>query len=244
MKKYILIAFASVLFAYANAQEFAIKKIELTPDKVNVFYDLVDTTKNRTYTVYVYSSRDNFLAPLTKVSGAVGLEVKPGLNNKVAWSAKEELGPAFDGEIELEIRGRVYIPFIRFAGFDAVKVLKRTQPFLIKWSGGTRQNILNFQLYRNGALVYTFPNVPNTFEYKLTIPRSVKPGSGYYLVVSDTKNKDQVVVTSKFSVKPKVPLLVKALPVAAIGTVAVLLLGKKDTGDDELADPQGHPANP
>ncbi|MEI9918444.1 MAG: hypothetical protein WDO14_06530 [Bacteroidota bacterium] len=219
MRKHLLLItiIALAWSGHVHAQEFNIKLTEITPEQIIVHYDLVDTTKNRTYTVYVYSSRDNFLAPLTKVNGDIGLEVKPGLNHKIAWDSKAELGPTFNGSVELEVRGRVYVPFLRFTGFQDVKSVKRGVPFLIKWTGGTRQNILDFQLYKDNKLVYTFPNVPNASEYKLLIPTSVKSGKDYYLKVSDTKNKDQVVLTSKFQVKPKVPFLLKALPVVVIG---------------------------
>src|SRR5690348_4468582 len=95
-----------------SAQEFAIKKIEITAEQVVVHYDLIDTTRYRTYTIRVYSSADKFLAPLAKLAGDAGLEVKPGVNKKIVWNSKEELGASFIGNVELEVRGRVYIPFI------------------------------------------------------------------------------------------------------------------------------------
>ncbi|HEV8512958.1 MAG TPA: hypothetical protein VGQ59_06760 [Cyclobacteriaceae bacterium] len=242
MKSLLLIVFV-VLVVAARAQEFAIKTIELTPDKVIIHYDLVDSTKKRTYTVHIYSSRDNFLAPLTKTSGDIGLEVKPGKNRKITWNSKEELGNYFEGDVELEVRGRVYIPFIRFDGFNEVKTRKRAVPFLVKWSGGTQQNILNFQLFKNDKLVYTFPNVPNTHEYKLTIPSSVKPGDSYYLKVSDSKNKDQQMVSSRFNIKRKVPLMLKALPVLALGGAAVALAGGSSSGSTDLSVPPSVPTN-
>jgi len=221
----------------SRGQEFSIRTTEITADEVIVHYDLLDTTRNRTYTVFVYSSRDNFLTPLTKLSGDVGIEVRPGVNRRIVWSSKEELGATFDGEVELEIRGRVYIPFIRFEGFQEISVRKRTVPFLVKWSGGTRQNILDFQLWRGNKLVYTFPNIPNAYEYKLVIPRSVRPGEDYYLRITDTKNKEQVVTTPKFIVKRKIPLLVKVLPVLGVGYLAYVLTKK----EPDVAEAPGPP---
>lgn len=225
---------------FIQAQDFTIRKVEINPEHIVLHYDLLDTTRNRTYTVFVYSSRDNFLAPLTKVTGDAGIEVKPGANRKIYWNAREELGHHFDGDVELEIRGRLYIPFIRFEGFQEVDVRKRTVPFLVKWSGGTRQNILDFQLWRGDKLVYTFPNIPNAFEYKLSIPGSVKPGKGYYLKISDTKNKEQVVYTSKFDLKRRVPLLLKVLPLMGVGYLSYHLLSV-DTGNKWLDEPPGTP---
>jgi hypothetical protein len=245
MIKKISLFFLSLISSWTiQAQEFTIKQVELTSDQVLLHYDLLDTTKNRTYTIHVYSSRDNFLAPLTKVSGDAGLEVKPGLNRKVTWNSKEELGPAFEGNVALEIRGRVYIPFIRFEGFEDVTVRKRKVPFIVKWSGGTRQNILNFQLYnKEDKLVADFPNAPNDSEYKITIPTSVKPGEGYYFKISDTKNSELVVITSKFDVKRKVPLALKAIPVLAVGGLIYFLASGSGNGAPEVETPPTTPPN-
>jgi hypothetical protein len=160
---------------------------------------------------------------LEKISGDAGLEVKPGANRRIVWDSKEELGSMFNKGVQLEIRGHVYVPFIRFDGFDQIKVRKRTVPFLVKWSGGTRQNILDFELYKEEKLVYSFPNVPNSYEYKLVIPASVKPGGDYHLKVSDTKNKDQVVNTGIFSIKRRYSLALKAVPVVIAGGLVYFL---------------------
>lgn len=223
-----------------HAQEFSIKRIELTPETLILHYDLVDTIKARTYTINLFSSKDTYLAPLQKVKGDVGLEVRPGLNKKITWSSKEELGPAFRGDIELEVRGRVYIPFVKFEGFQDEQVIKRGKAKTITWSGGTRQNILNFTLYRGEEYVDVIPNVANSGSYDLIIPTSVKPGKGYYFLVSDSKNKDQVMKTNTFTVKRKVPLGLKLLPIALLGIIP--FLGGEDAPDD-LEMPGGPPDN-
>ena len=237
--KALLVLLTCIAFT-SQAQEFSIKQLEVGPERLTLHYDLIDTVKDHTYSVYVYSSRDNFMTPLEKIAGDAGLEVRPGANRKIVWSAREELGPTFQGEIELEIRGRMYVPFIRFQGFQDMEVRKRGVPFLVKWSGGTRQNILNFQLYdKDGKLRHTFPNAPNNSEHRLTIPVSIKPGGDYYFKISDTKNKDQVVITPKFEIRRKYPLLLKVLPVLAIAGVAYMLL--PDPGPDEIEGPPGTP---
>lgn len=225
---------------FAMAQEFNIKEVELTADGVVLHYDLVDTTKNRFYTVHVFSSRDNFLNPLSKLKGDVGLEVRPGTGKKVMWDPKE-LGAQFRGDVELEVRGKVYIPFVRFTNLKDYKAIKRTKPTTLSWTGGTRQNILNFNLYRGDELITVIPNVANSGSYDLVLPRSVKPGSGYYFIVGDTKNKDMMMKTSEFTVKPKIPLLLKILPILGTGFLVYELLPKPgpDVLDDPFLPPEG-----
>ena len=219
-----------------HAQQFVIKRVELANQQVIVHYDLLDTVSGRTYSMNVYASNDNFINPLQKISGDVGLEVKPGNNKTFAWDAKAELGENFSGSVSLEIRGKLYIPFVRFSGFDEYKTIKRLKPYEITWSGGSPQNILNFDLYKGDKKVTTFPNVANVGHYKMTLPKDVKPGKNYRLRISDTKNKEDVVYTGLFTVKRKTPLLLKVLPVLAVGYLATLLGGG---GPNEIPDPIG-----
>lgn len=235
----------TLLFAAApwliQAQEFVLTRTDLTPNTVVLYFDLVDTVKARTYTIHVYTSRDNFLTPLQKVSGDAGLEVKPGTSRKIVWNAKEELGSSFKGDLEIEIRGRVYIPFVRFDGFQAEQVIRRGKSRTITWSGGTRQNILNFSIYdKDDNLVDVIPNVANSGSYEMIIPTSVKPGKGYYFLVSDSKNKDQVMRTPPFQVKRKVPLGIKLIPVAIVGGAAMLVAPK--SGAENISGPPDVPS--
>lgn len=238
-KRHALILLFSVGATLCFAQEFSITKVEVTRESVVLHYSVIDTTRARLYSINLYSSRDNFIRPLQDVSGDIGIEVKPGTNKKIVWNSRKELGDSFAGDVELEIRGRVYIPFIRFDGFQDGLVIKRGKPRTITWTGGSRQNILNFELYKNDTYVEVIPNVANSGSYDLELPTSVKPGNGYYFLVSDTKNKDQVVKTNLFKVKRKVPLAVKVLPVLAVGAAIPFLSGPD--GADEVGVPPGPP---
>jgi hypothetical protein len=212
-----------------HAQQFTIKRVELANQQVIVHYDLIDDVTGRSYTLNVYGSHDNYLNPLQKITGDVGLEVKPGLNKKFIWDPRTELGESYQGSVALEVRGRLYIPFVRFTGFEDYRVLKRGKPYQLTWSGGTQQNILNFDLYKGDKKVSTFTNIANVGNYKLTLPTDTKPGKDYRFKISDTKNKDEVVYTGSFAVKRKTPLLLKVLPVLALGYLAATLGGGSDT---------------
>ena len=216
-----------------NAQEFTIKRVEMAGDKLNVYYDLKDTIAGNLYTVNIYSSLDNFVNPLGQTTGDLGQQVKPGLNKKISWNAQQELGVDYDGKVGLEIRGRIFIPFITLKNFKEYKSFKRTQTYPITWSGGTTRNVLTFSLMREKELVTTFTNVGNLGSYDLVFPKTVKPGNDYYFKISDAKNKDESIQTEKFSIKRKVPLALKAAPLALIGVLAYVLFWP----DPEIPNP-------
>jgi len=234
MKKFSLVFSLLITAGLCCAQQFTIKRVEVAGDKVNLYYDLLDETAQRAYTVSLYSSRDNFISTLEKVSGDIGLEVRPGGNRKIVWNAKEELGSDFEGKVGLEIRGKVYIPFVRLDGLN--KSFKRDKPYELTWTGGTQQNILNFDLYKGENKITTFPNIANVGHYTMTMPTAIKPGKGYKFKITDTRNKDQIVYSAPFVVKRKIPLLFKALPVAMIGG-GVYFLVSGSQGEKEIPGP-------
>jgi len=207
---------------------------------VAVHYDLLDSTKDRLYTIHVFSSRDDFVNPLAKVKGDVGLDVRPGAGKKILWDPKE-FGADFRGNVEIEVRGKVYIPFVNFTNLKDFKAFKRTKPTTLTWTGGTRQNILNFNLYKDEELVTVISNVANSGNVDIVIPRSVKPGNGYYFIVADSKNKDQMMKTSEFAVKPRVKMVFKILPIVAAGAAAYLLWPEPEP--EPLEGPVGPPEN-
>ncbi|MEO9869099.1 hypothetical protein [Ekhidna sp.] len=242
MKKYLFIL-AILTFAMKGfSQEFSMTTIEQTPDNLIVHYDLLDTTKNRAYTVYLYLLTDSTIAPVKEVSGDVGLEVRPGVNNKIIWNAKKELGDNFRGSIQLEVRGKVYVPFIEFESFPENKELKRGKTYEFAWDGKSSSNILDFKLYKEEDLMAILPEVANTGDAKIQLPSSLKPGK-YRFYVTDSRNKDQEVHSPIFIVKPKFPLFLKAIPLLAAGAVGYFLLSKENETSFDVEGPPEIPDN-
>jgi hypothetical protein len=221
------------------AQNVSIDNVEIAGDKIIVHYSLEDANPANEYQLNLYSSNDNFRNALTKVSGNVGNEVKPGKDRKIEWKVVEELG-TYKGKIALEIRGRVFVPFVKLQNFDVSKKYKRGKPMNIGWKAGAT-NPINVELIKGSERVMGENNLQNSGTHTLYIPSSAKPGKDYRLKITDTKTND-VVFTNNFAVAPKIPLLLKVLPVLAVGGAAVALAGgssKKDSGGtlSELPNP-------
>lgn len=213
-----------------QAQTVSIKNVELAGEKIIVHYDLEDGNPNNSYKLDLYASRDNYAAPLTKVKGDIGMEVKPGVDRKIEWSIREELG-GYKGRIALEIRGKVYIPFVKLQNFDTEKSYKRGKSYSMSWKPGST-NPINIELYKGGQRISGEMNQPNNGGHTFYIPSQAKKGNDYRIKVTDTKSSDDVLYTSEFKVKPKVPLLVKVLPVLVIGGVVAALSGGGGGGGD------------
>jgi hypothetical protein len=227
-----------ISFFYTGyAQDVIIKQIALSPNgSVVLTYDLTDDRIDRKYSLYLYASSDNYIQPLTKVSGDVGVDIAVGGNKTITWNAKEELGDTFTGNVSLELKGNIYVPFIALDNFDDYKVLKRGKPYEVTWTGGRGDNVLLFELYEGDSKIKVFDERPNIGNTTITIPKDVKPGR-YRFKISDSRNRDEVVYTMNFLVKRKVPLIAKAgLGLVLLGGVGYMV-SQGETDDEKIGDP-------
>ena len=215
----------------------AVKKVELAGEKIIVHYDLEDSNPNNEYQISLYSSQNNFATALAKVSGDVGAEVKAGYGKKITWNAKEELGP-FKGKLSLEVRGKVFVPVAKFNNVTVGKHFKRGKSHTITWKAGNT-NAIHIELMKGGQRVSGELNQPNNGSFALYIPPHAAIGKDYTLKITDSKNSEDVVTSVPFGVTRKVPLLLKVVPILAVGGVAAALLGGPNPppGDSDIELP-------
>jgi hypothetical protein len=225
MKTKLLVgALGVLLYLPLMGQEIQITNVNLKGDLVEVHYNLLDERIDRSYSVNLYTSKDNFIQPMEAVKGDRGVDIAVGENKVLIWNAKEEFGEDFDGAVSLELKGNFYVPFITLDGLETGKEFKRGQANDFIWSGGRGDNVLNFELYNGDNLVKTFEERPNIGNTALTIPASVKPGDNYRYRISDTRNRDEVVFTNTFIVKRKYPLGAKIGAAFVIGVGVGILI--------------------
>lgn len=239
---YFIFAVGLILSFQVKAQRVEIKRIFFQDSKVHVQYDLIDTRTDRSYQIQLYSSKDNFISPLKETRGDVGVEVYSGDNKQIVWDPFAEYGVDFNQKVSLEIRGRVYIPFVKLDDFNYTK-LRRGKSYEITWTGGASSNILNIELYKGDNKVALFPNVANVGHYQVLIPKKTQLGKGYRFRISDKNNKDDVVFSNEFAIQRKIPLALQVLPVAVVGAglyFVIPLLGQSDDGGG-IQEPVGPP---
>lgn len=240
MKRILLLCVVLLFGATSYAQTVAIKKIELLKEKVIVHYDLEDNNPNNQYQINLYASKDKYSAPLTKVTGDVGSEVNPGVGRRIEWNLMQEYG-AYKGKISLEIRGRVFVPFVKLKNFDTKRVYKRGKSYPVAWRPGNT-NPIHIELYKGSQRIGGELGHPNNGTYSLAINSKVKPGKDYRLKITDSKKTDEIVYSDYFRVKPKLPLLLKVIPVLGLAGLITTLGGGGGGGNetpapDPIADP-------
>jgi hypothetical protein len=225
LHKFLLLGLFMCLFAtVATAQKIIIQWVEIAGDKIIVHYDLDDTNAQHEYSINLLSSKDNFASALTKVTGDVGNEIKPGTNKKIIWDITKELGN-YKGDIELEIKAKFYLPFLKLTDFDTNKKYKRGKNYPLVWTSGNMSGQIDIELYNGQNRVHRESNVGNSGKYDFIIPGSVKPGKDYRLKFTNTKNRDDVIYSGTFQIAAKIPMALKIGGLAVVGGAAALLGG-------------------
>lgn len=220
----------------SRAQKLDIAWLELDGSNVIVHYALEDSNPMHAYTVSLYSSADNFANPLVKLSGDAGNEVKAGADKRITWRVTEELGQ-FVGELELEIRAKMYVPFMRMNEFTKTRY-KRGKNYPLVWRSGSLGGHVDIELIRHGVRVSSDRNVANTGKFDWQIPAHAKAASGYQLKFTNTKSRDETFITKPFRVVAKVPKLAKIVAGVSLGTAVYFLTKKSPPPIDPDLPPQ------
>ncbi len=218
------------------AQKIDLDWVEVADNKVVVHYNLADDNSSREYLVNLFTSQDNFTKELTKVSGDVGTEVKPGQDRKIMWDITKELG-SYKGNISFEVRGRVYVPFVKLKDFGEGLVFKRGSDHPVVWTSGNLSGQINIELYKGDVRVSGDNNQPNVGKFDWLVPASAKKGNDYRLKFTNTKDRNDVVYSAPFTIKPKIPLVVKVLGVALVGGAIAILSGGGGTSGSPTSTP-------
>lgn len=243
-RRALLTSVACFVLFNIRAQTVEIDWIELSGDKVVVHYNLDDTNTSRQYLVNLFTSKDNFTAPLTRVTGDVGTEVKPGKDRKITWDVTKELG-AFKGDLSFEVRGRIFVPFVRLTDFSEGKEFKRGKNYPITWTSGNKSGQVNIELFNEkNERVWGESNLPNSERFDWFVPNVAK-GEGYRLKFTNAKDRNDIQYSNPFSIKPKVPLVVKIGGLAIVGAAVVFLTGgKKSEGGSPTPSEEALPVWP
>ncbi|HEY0742522.1 MAG TPA: Ser-Thr-rich GPI-anchored membrane family protein [Chryseosolibacter sp.] len=228
MRKTSALCFLLLTSTMLQAQQISLSRIDLQMDKLVVYFTLDDTNPNHTYQISLYSSKDNFATPLTKVAGDVGTEVKPGADKKIQWNMSQELGQ-YKGELSIEVRARVFVPFVKLTAFDTNRKYKRGKTYPLLWSSGNMGGQIDIDLYEGQNRIDGDRNVPNTGKYEFAINGSVKSGKDYRLKFTNTRNRDEYIFSQPFQIVPKVPFLVKAGGVAVVAAGLYFLFSGGDS---------------
>ena len=172
--------------------------------------------KGKAHTIALYSSHNNFTAPLQMVEGDVGTKrILPGSGKSIRWRALEEL-KNFDGDITFEIRVAPAIPLFSKISTSTQKI-KRGKEITISWTGGNAQEQLMVELVK-GSRSINLGTISNRGHLQYAVPRKTKLGK-YRIQLEQAGELTQ---GGEFKVIAKYPWWIKVIPVAVVGGIIAL----------------------
>jgi hypothetical protein len=231
MRTFYCLSLLALSVTTAFSQSFENIQALTQGNKVILSYDLLASRPDDQFSVAIYSSHDNYTNPLKMVTGDVGANVKTGLNKRVEWNA-EEL-KTFKGEITFELRGNPVLLKLNFR-FPMTNV-KKGKATSIEWLGGSPTAPAKLYLFQGEKMISSVAETTNSGKYQWTIPKDVSSGEGYYYKL--TAGNESVNSTT-FSIKKKMPLLLKLSPlIIGAAVVGVLSSGGGDDPTKPVTDP-------
>lgn len=195
-------------------------------NQIIVEYDLRSVSEKDRYEISLFSSHNSYAAPLAMVQGDVGRNVYPG-KKKIVWEARNELR-AFNGTLTFDVRGNMLASMI---ALNPLAQVRRGKTSTISWKGGIPSESLKIDLLdQDGKLIEPIAATTNKGSFDWAVPADKKKGN-YKIQITQQGEKS----VADVKIAPKIPLLVKALPVVVIAAIIPFLGG----GDPPPPPPPG-----
>lgn len=189
-------------------------------DKITVTYDLTGGNPKRLYKVELLSSHNNFNYPLLRVTGDVGDKVSVGQGKKIVWDVNNEMSK-YQGDISFKVKGAMTAMDFEFKNPVSGTGIRRGKTTVLKWEGGLPNQMVKIEMFQGGYKVADIMERKNTEEFTWAVPKDLKKANNYSLKITAGEKS---ATSDQFSIKSKMPLLLKLSPIV-LGAALIPVLG-------------------
>ncbi len=226
------------------AQTLSNVTVKFESGLIAVHYDIESPDPSQLFEFYLYGSHDNYSSPLMEVTGDVGQKVSSGRQKVIYWDARKEFGN-FKGDVNLKIKGDFYTPLVAYNDFINDQKIKKSKTMNITWEPVAEFEELTFEIVKNGSPITRKISIRNSGKYTWTVPGNYKAGDGYRVKLGSKENPMKYELSDEFTIKRKVPTLLKIAPVVVAGGVFVIMMGGDESpGGQETDESIPDPPNP
>jgi hypothetical protein len=191
-------------------------------EQVIITYDLTGASTDQKYNVAVYSSHNNYSAPLKQVSGDLA-DVIPGPGKRIIWNAKVEM-VEYSGDVTFELRAD---PVVAALSVKKPGSVKKGKTVVINYTGVVPGENVKLDLVKGGVVVNQVGVTTDPNKYSWSVPFDVEKASDYQIRLTTGA---RTATSTPFSVKPKTKALVYIIPAAVVVGVVVFLVTKSSGG--------------
>jgi hypothetical protein len=234
--KYLLsLLIISISFTTTTAQSVSNITPKIDGDQIVITYDLEGIENSESDVTFYFGDNKLQKNMLKYAAGDVGSDIRTGKNKRVEITNFKAFLPYMKN---LTFRGEASYSFIPISDFSSTggDKVRRKQTVPLSWEGGLENDPISLTLIQNGKPIEKFINIKKRNEYEFHIPKRAPKGTGYQIVLTDSKGNKQS--TSEFKVKRKFPVVLTTIGVAAVGVAAYLVYHMIDDVD---TNPRGEP---
>ncbi len=237
--KLILLALLTPLLSLGllKAQELSNVSTKVDGEFITIFYTVTDNEEmeGRSYIVELFAiinQRDTL--KLEELEGDVGI-VYAG-EHYIQWNVRKEF-ERFRGTIVFEVR--VTPVFVITRPVTETAPLIRGRGNFIKWyGGGSHNDLLTLELYKNQELVAVIDTVQDDNKYLWRVPPNTKVGKGFQIRIVGTGKTGIDQYSDYFVIRRKIPLWAQIAPIlAAVGVGTYFILNPPEPGIEKLPPP-------
>jgi hypothetical protein len=191
-------------------------------EQVIITYDLSGASADQKYSVRVYSSHNNYTAPLVQVTGDLN-DVVPGPGKRIIWNAKTEM-VEYSGDVTFELQADLVAAPLTVKKPASVK---KGKSVTINYSGVNPGENVKLDLIKGGVVVNQIGTTTDPGKYTWVVPIDVDKGSDYQIKATAGA---RTATSSPFAVKAKTKAIVYIIPAAVVVGVVVFLVTKSGGG--------------
>ncbi len=215
-----------LIHAGAGAQEVSNLRAETKGNLVIINYDLAGTMPGQLFEVRVFVLRDGRADSLLYVRGDVGKNVVPGRNKRMEWGAKKEIG-VFDNTLAFKVEATLTFSPMVLKNPAKATVWRRGKGHDIAWAGGVENESLQLELWKDSTLSFIITRTANQGNYDWQVPVALAPGDDYKIRLASVAAPTNFRFSEPFSVRRKIPLAAKFIPLGLAAAVGTWLLVRR-----------------
>lgn len=222
---------------YTYAQKVEHADIQQVGDDLIISFDLMpkESIKER-YIITLLALHGTDSIALTVKEGSL-TDVRPGNGLQFIVSGKDNLKD-IKGNFDFSVHAKMTYSPIRIQAPKNGQNAKIGKKLNIAWKGGFEADDYSIDLYQSDSLISGLTTQTMDQSFTWNIPKETRKASNYQIRLTSNNHPSQSEISAEFSIKKKIPVVIKVLPVVVLGGVAAILLNKsKESETTEVPNP-------
>lgn len=200
-----------------------------------IVFDLIPKNSIQERYEVILTADDGVIVQTLQLTDGTLQDVRPGNGLQFRISGRDSFKD-FRGEVSFGIEAKMIYSPIRFITPDNNARFDKGKEVHVTWEGGIDGDEYAVELYQDYSKLSILATDIQDSTFSWNIPKDTKPGRKYKLRVVSNNHLNQSAITPEFTIKQKIPIVIKLVPLLAIGGW-VYMINKNDNGGNGFPNP-------